>query len=528
MPSPTSPSAGRPRALQLVDGNLPSPQITSPPAKRLSLQTSYPSPSVSTPTSSKRPASANPRRQSSISYFPSDYVRPLDYRSPTSPAFSSPTVRRSQSARYSASEVLEGAHKARDRRSVGSDDSQGGPPSAASDRGPLTLTEKHADLLRFIAQKESKCLELRSQLAVHEAELAELKRKWERIVSRGMDRAYSSPPASAPASGHGRTLSTSVLPTSLLTTGNGAVLDGIKEGVQEVGRLLAAGLELSSEPSSVSTTASPASAVRKPRRANTHSVSSVSTNATTSSTSSAQRFSQSSASSLSFTEEEPEEEDTTATNQRQPLTSTEPSPISTNVSVSPSTAVNSSTLRRRSKELSKAPLSPMSPVLSPRDDSPEKSLKRSSVGLPPPSSIPGLGPSSWMGSVGNTVGKKLGELQKGGTFTKSQKRASLLLSDVSQSIFAALSSPSATQTQSFTSQPSKQSPSTPLSSSLTTPHSSSLLEDDDTGIGGLGEVMKPNVVNTQPKGNSKPSTGTTTSSKQTTSLLDDDDDDWNW
>ena len=30
---------------------------------------------------------------------------------------------------------------------------------------------RHADLLQFIAQKESKCLELRSQLATHEAEL---------------------------------------------------------------------------------------------------------------------------------------------------------------------------------------------------------------------------------------------------------------------------------------------------------------------------------------------------------------------
>ncbi|KAF8908407.1 hypothetical protein CPB85DRAFT_1436036 [Mucidula mucida] len=73
-------------------------------------------------------------------------------------------------------------------------------------REPVTLAEKHADLLHFIAQKESKCLELRSQLAVHEAELLELKRKWERIVSRGFERqqASSTPstplfPASSPA-----------------------------------------------------------------------------------------------------------------------------------------------------------------------------------------------------------------------------------------------------------------------------------------------------------------------------------------
>ncbi|KIY70877.1 hypothetical protein CYLTODRAFT_165938 [Cylindrobasidium torrendii FP15055 ss-10] len=55
-------------------------------------------------------------------------------------------------------------------------------------REPVTLVDKHADLLHFIAQKESKCLELRSQLAVHERELLELKRKWERIVQRGFDR----------------------------------------------------------------------------------------------------------------------------------------------------------------------------------------------------------------------------------------------------------------------------------------------------------------------------------------------------
>lgn len=42
------------------------------------------------------------------------------------------------------------------------------------------------DLLRFIAQKEAKCLELRTQLAQHEGDLLVLKRKWERIVSKGL------------------------------------------------------------------------------------------------------------------------------------------------------------------------------------------------------------------------------------------------------------------------------------------------------------------------------------------------------
>jgi len=89
------------------------------------------------------------------------------------------------------------------------------------ERPPLTLAEKHAELLHFIAQKESKCLELRTQLAVHEAELLQLKRKWERIVSRryGGREDVTSP-----------------------TSSSSNVLEGIKEGVQGVSRFLAAGL----------------------------------------------------------------------------------------------------------------------------------------------------------------------------------------------------------------------------------------------------------------------------------------------
>ncbi|KAK0472680.1 hypothetical protein EDD18DRAFT_1229824 [Armillaria luteobubalina] len=77
-------------------------------------------------------------------------------------------------------------------------------------REPLTLTEKHADLLHFIAQKESKCLELRSQLAVHEAELLQLKRKWERIVSRGFEKQQQipSPSPSSSSSSSTTTLAT--------------------------------------------------------------------------------------------------------------------------------------------------------------------------------------------------------------------------------------------------------------------------------------------------------------------------------
>ena len=67
-------------------------------------------------------------------------------------------------------------------------------------------------------------MELRTQLASQEEELAQLKRKWEKIVNRGFDRVYAAngitPPQSTP----------------------GPVLEGIKEGVQEVSRMLTSGL----------------------------------------------------------------------------------------------------------------------------------------------------------------------------------------------------------------------------------------------------------------------------------------------
>ncbi|KAJ3513928.1 hypothetical protein NLJ89_g2674 [Agrocybe chaxingu] len=120
------------------------------------------------------------------------------------------------------------------------------------ERPPLTLADKHADLLHFIAQKESKCLELRSQLAAHEAELAQLKRKWERIVNRGFEKSQSPssvvPSSPSPTS---TSLNASATPSSAnqsYASSNGplpgaVVLEGIKESVQGVSRLIAAGLE---------------------------------------------------------------------------------------------------------------------------------------------------------------------------------------------------------------------------------------------------------------------------------------------
>ncbi|THH29244.1 hypothetical protein EUX98_g4948 [Antrodiella citrinella] len=424
-----------------------------------------------------------------------------------------------------------------------------------AERRPLTLTEKHADLLQFIAQKESKCLELRSQLMAHEEELGQLKRKWERIVSRGMDRAYTPafpshnmPLSSTPSSS--RHATSPSLASTLLNPSNGAVLDGIKEGVQGVGRLLAAGLELSSSSSPSATATSPGlssvsraamtPALKRAKHVNTQSVSSVSTSGTASSSvlSAGTRLSQSSASSLSFPEDEEDrallEEDEDSTIHRRSMHEALEQTMSSEFTP-PTTDKSAKLIRRRSREAPKLPSPSFFDGHSP---------------VSPNASLAGAPVSSWVGSMGSTMGKKWEEIQKGETFTKSQKRASLLISDVSQSFFAALASPVPSQP----SHPTRSLAASPLSistnanpflatttlfasaspSASPVPSSGSLLEDDEIGDldmtngKGLGEVLIP--VSLSPNlstlsGGKKPEE-TKVQPAPTPSL--DDDDDWNW
>lgn len=139
----TSP-ASVPRPLQLVDGNVPSTPTSSTSSVLSPTHTAYPL-SVGLPTppvTSRRPASANPRRQSSISYFPSDHV---SVRSPTSPSFSSfrPSIKRSNSLGLKSGDTFAPLLREKgDRRSLGSENGRLGPPSPLTERAPLTLTEK--------------------------------------------------------------------------------------------------------------------------------------------------------------------------------------------------------------------------------------------------------------------------------------------------------------------------------------------------------------------------------------------------
>lgn len=299
-----------------------------------------------------------------------------------------------------------------------SSEGRNSPLSLAPQRenAPLTLAEKcvyhlptshhksltnniarHADLLRFIAQKEARCMELRAQLASQEEELEQLKRKWEKIVNRGFDRVYAAngitPPQSTP----------------------GPMLEGIKEGVQDVSRMIAAGL--SDHGSAPLNSAHPVSALSR-----THSTRQ-STSSVATSSSGSTRFSHMSANSSlvegDFPSQSPEEGEVLGKkDQTRIFEEISQSPICTPIlenlttADTPKTSLDedkvSKTFRRRSRDV-------------PSGATGKFPLKfgqgRQREGKPPmlpTSSMPGLGalPSGTPSWVLGTVGKKWEELQR--------------------------------------------------------------------------------------------------------------------
>jgi len=347
-------------------------------------------------------------------------------------------------------------------------------------------------------------MELRVQLASQEEELLQLKRKWEKIVNRGFDRVYAAngiPP---------------------LQSTSGPMLEGIKEGVQEVGRMITAGL---SDHGSVS----PQSAHPIQALSRTHSTRQSTSSATTSSSGSL-RFSHSSANSSLVEEDFPseslEEGVSGEKGQVRIFEDVSQSPTCTPILENPTTAGFSKTsldeesapktLRRRSR------------------DTPSEAIGRASSrtgqGRPregkspilPTSSMPGLGtlPPGTPSWVLGTVGKKWEELQRTETFSKSQKRASVLLADMSQSLLSAWSSSTPTpvtgasiSTNPFVASISPTQTENPI---FDEPAAKTSLLDDEGDlqghVGGLGVVMKPDTI----------SPSTSVQNKN------DDDDDWNW
>ncbi|KAJ3536597.1 hypothetical protein NMY22_g5962 [Coprinellus aureogranulatus] len=492
---------------------------------------------------------------------------------------------------------------------------------------PLTTAEKHAELLHFIAQKEAKCLELRSQLAMHEEELVQLKRKWERIINRGLERENSTT-ISSPA----YPTNPKDIPAALmsLTTNPTLTLEGIREGVQGMSRLLAAGLSISTpvdqprppklgvpsskgtsspippSPLSQSSTALPSGRVLA-RHVTRESDSSNATWTTRSSTD-ANRLSQ--CSSVTSLEDDERAQSGTVTLQRHSKNaSIQSSPqelLLMDTGATPTMSPNPRFLEqkaRRRKRLEEK----KSQDLDSRKSSPEAedewevwgddkkgkekegqrhdrvsatttSMQAHSGTFwlmdPPPKPVEKTkvddDSSSWMGTMGKKLG---GELQKSGNvLSKTQKRASLMLSDMSQSLLSTLSSPPVdTPSMSLTASPTvssiSTSPSSPFpavpdpmfglvspvasskpskrqsltlsaslsrstslsrnsSSSNTKANGSSTttksLLDDDDGDDGFGpmvssaSVLKPDNVKT------------TTVRAVVKKVAQDDDDEWNW
>ena len=92
-------------------------------------------------------------------------------------------------------------------------------------------------------------------------------------------------------------------------------------------------------------------------------------------------------------------------------------------------------------------------------------------------------------------------------FSKSQKRASLLLSDVSQSLFSALTPGSTVN----------------LIPASAPPTQSLIDEDDDAGSTALGRALLPDIVSVSGLG--APSE---TLAPSTPGSKDEEDEDWNW
>lgn len=351
---------------------------------------------------------------------------------------------------------------------------------------PLTLGDKHADLLRFIAQKESKCMELRSQLAVHEAELMQLKHKWERIVNKGYDRVIGVNGNSA-SSSH----------TSGVSSAQ--VFGGIKEGME---RLLAAGLgELTP-----ATTTQAVFSTRMREHITRQSISSVGTSSTSYSQSSTNSSAMEDDFSLESPGEQEQEGEVLIVENAEPTLTVCPNLTIEIAKVMEMTSMEqdgaTEALRRRSRDTLPSVDGKLATV-------PENNRTGSVVSIPSLGSLP-PGTPSWI--IG-TVGKKWEELQRTETFAKNQKRASLLISDMSQSLMNVWSSPMESPASSManTSAAPDQCQSKPLLST------SSLLDDDGDPQEVLGEVMTPD---------SKSPTKSTTLDR--TQVQEDDSDEWNW
>ncbi|KAG8955415.1 hypothetical protein FRC04_008766 [Tulasnella sp. 424] len=548
-----------PRPLQLQASALSSPSSASssrfplppsPSSKGLSRSNS----TNSTPTGqTKRPV---PKRLSSISYNTVSSEASLPSSSYGSPLRSAPLLEEPRRARpssfhagYSGQSFGQSSATTSTTTSNTSSLFDGPGPSGSnaeqSKQPAQTLTEKHADLLRFIAAKESKCLELRTQLEQHEAELAVLKKKWERIVSKAKAKERAS------SSGSSATAAGSALQGTHQGTSSG---DVVVEALMGVGRYLG-GLGLADDGSSNLTAPKPSL-----RDRSTSSVSSVSTSPPSSAlpleespippadvlvgvkpmvgraggfSSNASRghkrhvYSKGSNGSITSS----------------PSSSTVPSARASLSSVSTSMSSLEVTMTPGRSESSHV-------------DRFDAATQLESLGLDPEHDKSGAA-LPWIPGLN----KKWEQIQKGSGLEKQAKRASLLLSDVtdmSSSILGSLSSVLLSPTPSGNGPSPKSEITTPGAASrsgkprpvsmysprLTTPAfnavktspssstTRSLLDEDDDDSANFGSLSKPILPSGGPLA-TRPTTATATTpstAQQAKKAMEpaDADDDWNW
>ncbi|KAG8862770.1 hypothetical protein FRB96_000780 [Tulasnella sp. 330] len=392
--------------------------------------------------------------------------------------------------------------------------------SSSNTKSPpvLTLAEKHADLLRFIASKESKCYELRTQLEQHEAELLVLKKKWERIVSK-------SKPEGVNAGG----------------SKDGGGSESVRTALKEVGRLLVGGgFGYIEETPSVS----PAS-WKSPSPSSPPDQSAIATPVATLSSNSFNVESRRSSSEVvrrsgSFKLSSKDNASRRTMMQASPPRSSVSSPTSTLMTMSGTSSTRDS-VSSVSTNMSSM-VGDTTPI-----DKVASSSSPSTVNQTPASALDDLARSTkpWI-PLPNGLNKTWEHLQKTPTFEKHSKRASILVSDVSDmstsflgSLSTALLSsggPSSAPTMAMAGKRRSPAPTTSSPQRLST---ASLLDDDEdllTSAGGtLSVPIKPwsSPASTsppilQPSAPPPPLLNRSTSKKKQAKSTDTDDEDWNW
>ena len=265
-----------------------------------------------------------------------------------------------------------------------------------------------------------------------------VKRKWERIVNRGFGRSNGIQDYAPPLT----------VASTATTAQGGAMLEGIREGVQGVSRLIAAGL---GELSSVPAPSSPSLGQRPSRRQHSAQPSSSSVSTYTTNVSDSTRLSQSSASSLGDESTLREgggagEKDTDGgmellmvrdtgenpTPNASPALERMLSDSSSDIDNEGKALANERTMKihkRKSRGRANPPLLPFpSNSFDPSTITDSTRTKRPGTnGLPPVASIPGVGSLIAVSSSGDqpvaswvdSVGKKWEEIQRGHTYVLS-------------------------------------------------------------------------------------------------------------